>query len=609
MVTRQFDQWLLLFILLPAVLLPESAFAAPRQPRVLVLHSTRQDAELARLADRDLPRVIGTQLSQMIDYYAEYMDSARISLPRRETAFRNLLQQKYRGKRFDLVIAIQDPAWQFVRRHGNTLFPRTPVVFASAVPNVPRQRNSTGVIAGLNLRETVDLALTLQPDVRRIYVVSGASPRDQVYENLARTQLRSLERRVSITYLAGLPRAELERRVAALPERSIVYYLIVYQDGNGENLNPLDFLHRLAQLSNRPTYSWVDSAMDRGIVGGQLRDQSALVQAVAAKSIRVLRGEVPRRIPISTIDLNVPQVDWRQLQRWRISEARVPSGTRIAYRQPEPVTRGKAYVWTAVPLSLVVVLAAAWTMQRRRRRGVPVDDLRSVLDAARVEERTRHLTRRLIEAQEDEWTRIALELHDDIGQQAALLAMDLQRAIAAARGRQRGTKRFVQEALLRAKTLSRSARDLSHQLYPSALRLVGLVGALAELQRDHSGSGTSITVSADQVIPTLPDEIALCLFRVAQEGIHNAIKHSGARNIRIRLSGENDQVMLTVVDDGCGFDVAAASGKGLGLLSMNERVGAVGGALHIASAEQGGTRLEVSVPLRSVRPSTTKLAC
>ena len=526
------------------------------------------------------------------------MDSARIPNPRRDATFRYLLNQKYKGRKFDLVIAIQDPAWQFVRKHGNALFPGTPVVFTSTERTVARRRNSTGVIAELNLRGTIDFALALQPDVQRIYVVSGASARDRAYEKLARTQLRPLERRVTITYLAGLPRAEVERRVARLPERSIVYYLLFYQDRNGENLNPLDFLDRLTRLANRPTYSWVDSAMNRGVVGGRLRNQLPLIEAIADKSVRILRGESPSTIAVSTIDVNVSQVDWRQLQRWHISEARVPSGTRISYRPPEPADRTKAYVLAAVPASLVIALVAGLILHHRGRRHVPGEGVGSVLDAARVEGRARHLSRRLLEAQEDEWTRIALELHDDIGQQAALLAMDLQRAIAAARGRQKGTKRFVREALLRAKTLSRSARELSHQLHPSALRLVGLMGALAQLQRDLSRSGIAITVSAEHVMPPLPDDVALCLFRVAQEGMHNAIKHSRARNIRVRVSGENDHVMLTVADDGCGFDVATATGTGLGLLSMNERVGAVGGTLHVVSGQASGTRVEASVPLR-----------
>jgi signal transduction histidine kinase len=308
---------------------------------------------------------------------------------------------------------------------------------------------------------------------------------------------------------------------------------------------------------------------------------------------------------MSTIDQSVQQVDWRELQRWHISEARVPAGTRTLYRQPEPAHGRTAYVLTAMlALSLFIALAAGLVVQRRRRRHVHSDGVGQVLEAARSEDRTRHLSRRLLEAQEEEWARIALELHDDISQQAALLTMDLQRAIDSARGRQNGMKRFIRDALLRAKTLSTSAHDLSHQLHPSTLRLVGLVGALAQLQRDLSRSGVTITVSAEHVTPTLPDDVALCLFRVAQEGMHNAIKHSGARNIAVRVNGDNDVLTLTVADDGRGFDVAAATGKGLGLLSMNERVGALRGTFHVVSQQNAGTRVEVSVPVAARQRST-----
>jgi signal transduction histidine kinase len=604
MVMRQSGHWvvLLLFFLLQAMLLGGRASAATHQTRVLVLHSTRRDSQLALLSDRDLPRILSNRLGRPIDYYAEYMDSARIPDSQHESALRDFLYRKYRRQRFDLVIAMEDAAWQFVRKYGDKLFPGTPIVFTSTDRNVQRRRNATGVISRVDLSGTLDLALKLQPAVSRVFVVSGASSRDKFYENLARAQLRSFERRVTFTYLAGLGRTDLERRVATLPERSIVYYLLFYQDGNGENLNPLNFLDRLTAIANRPTYSWVDSTLNHGVVGGRLRDQSALIQAVADKSIRVLRGERPNTIPVSTSDLNVAQLDWRQLQRWHISESLVPSGTGVAYRPAEPALRDRGYLFTAVlPLSLLLALVAGFVVQRRRRRDTRNDGLGSLIAAARLDDRSRHLSRRLLDAQEGEWARIALELHDDISQQAALLAIDLERAIDSARGRQKRTRRLVREALLRAKSLSRSAHDLSHQLHPATLRLVGLVGALAQLQRDLSRPGVAITVSAESVAPTLPDDIALCLFRIAQEALHNALKHSGARNIRVHLTGGNGQLMLTIADDGRGFDVDAATGKGLGLLSMNERVGAVGGTLNVFSRQGAGTRLEVSAPFAAPR--------
>jgi signal transduction histidine kinase len=589
--------WLVLLFFATAFPAIGVAWAASDQPRVLVVHSTRQDTQLPLITDRDLPRILSNRLSRPVDYYAEYMDPSRIPNPQRERALRDYLSTKYRHDRFDLVIAMQDVAWDFVRKYRSTLFPGTPIVFTSRNRNVSRPTRSTGVISEINLRGTLDLALLLQPEIRHVFVVTGASSRDKVYENLARAQLRAFERRVTLTYLAGLPRTELERRVATLPDASIVYYLLFYQDGNGENQNPLEFLSRLTALANRPTYSWVDSTMDRGVVGGRLENQSSLVEAVAETSLRILQGERADTIPISNIDVNVSQVDARQLQRWQINESRVPSGTRILYRQPDPPGRF-TNLTTLWPVGVIVVLIAAMGVWSQRRRGAQASPFGQI----RLEDRLRDLGRRMLKAQEDERSRIALELHDDVSQQAVALSIDLQRMVDSSAEQ---VRKIARDAQRHVKSLLKSVHDLSHRLHPANLRLVGLVGALGQLQRDLSRPGTTITVFSDNVAPTLPDDIALCLYRIAQEGMQNATKYSGARNIRVHLRGDSDAITLTVIDDGTGFDVGASTGKGLGLLSMHERAQSVGGTLTVVSRKRAGTRLQVSVPFRAAHVSTT----
>ena len=216
------QQWLVLLVFATAFHGNNVAWAASGQLRVLVVHATRQDTQLPLLTDHHLPRILNTRLSQTVDYYAEYIDAPRIPTLQHERAFRDYLRAKYRNHRFDLVIAMQDVAWDFVRKYRSVLFPRTPIVFSSRNRNVPRPVNSTGVVSEINLRATLDFALTLQPETKQVFVVTGASSRDKVFENLARAQLRGFEPRVALTYLAGLRRTELDRRVAALPEASIV---------------------------------------------------------------------------------------------------------------------------------------------------------------------------------------------------------------------------------------------------------------------------------------------------------------------------------------------------------------------------------------------------
>jgi signal transduction histidine kinase len=149
--------------------------------------------------------------------------------------------------------------------------------------------------------------------------------------------------------------------------------------------------------------------------------------------------------------------------------------------------------------------------------------------------------------------------------------------------------------------------DLSHRLHPAKLRLIGLVAALHGLQHELPQSDIAVTFTHDTVPSTLPPDLTLCLFRIVQEALQNALKYSRAHRVSVHLSGGPDGLALTIVDDGVGFDVNAAWGKGLGLISMSERLEAIGGTLEIRSKPGTGTRLEVRAPLR-VEPDAETIA-
>src|SRR4051794_8437863 len=198
------------------------------QSQVLVLYSTRRDAEIATIVDRELPKVLAPGVQGRLDFYSEYIDLSRFPDPLYQAGFRDFLHLKYAGRRFDLIVAVQDVAVEFLARNRSELFPGVPLVFLAN--GRPRQRpeNATGLIATLSFGGTLDLALALQPAVRHVFIVSGASARDKVYETAARAQLQRFSPSVTLTYLAGLPTKDLEARLAKLPANSIVYYLLVY---------------------------------------------------------------------------------------------------------------------------------------------------------------------------------------------------------------------------------------------------------------------------------------------------------------------------------------------------------------------------------------------
>lgn len=588
-------RWLLAAAACVATLAPPFAWAADGQKQVLVLYSTRRDAQIAVIGERELPRILENGLPDGLDYYSEYIDRARFPDPVYQLALADFLQLKYKGLHFDLVVALNDLALQFTAEHRDELFPGTPIVYFSSSRSTRPPANATGVSAETNYSGTLALAAQLQPGVKRVVVISGGGGDDKAFENAARAQFRPFESRFAFEYLTGLTTQALEARLAAGPPDSIIYYLVVDRDGAGQVFHPLDYLDIVAAAARAPIYCWVDSAMDHGIVGGSLKDQRAEIDAVAGLALRVLRGERADSIAPISPDLNVNQVDWRQLRRWGISEARVPAGTVIRFREPSVWDRYGGYIVGAVVVLLgQTALIAGLLVQRARRRQAEAEVSGKQAELRRSYERIRHLGARLLTAQEGERSRIARELHDDIGQQVALLAIDLELLNTAAEG-SAGSQ--AGEALHRAQTIARSVHDLSHRLHPARLRLIGLVAAVRGLQQEMSRSDLAISFTHERVPSTLPPDLTLCLFRIVQEALQNALKYSGARQIAVRLTGNPRDISLTVVDDGVGFDVEGAWGRGLGLISMDERLEAVGGALDILSKPGAGTRVEASVPL------------
>ena len=574
-----------------------AAWAQP-QKQVLVVYSTRRDAQIVAIGERELPRILEQGLGRL-DYYSEYIDDARFSDSAYQDAFRDFLLLKYKDVRFDAVIAVQDAALELVSGVRSQLFPDAPIVFFASGPVSGRIENATGLVAALTFTDTLALVADLQPQVRQIFVVSGASPSDMEYERLARQQFAPFESRFEITYFAGLRSTELESRLPNLPANSAIYYLIVNRDGSGENVHPLEYLSHVTAIANAPVYCWVDSAMGRGIVGGSLKDQSEQFDALGRLALRVLSGESAEGIPVSSPNLNVRQVDWRQLRRWGISESRVPQGTRVLFKEPSVWDRYKVYILAAAAVLVAQSFLIAGLLLQRRMRRQAEDHVRRDQEALRGNyERIRDLGARLLQAQDSERSRIARELHDDISQQVALLSINLELLRGAV---QPDTEPLAGEALNRAQDLARSVHDLSHRLHPTKLRLIGLVPALQALQRELSRSDTTIAFTHEGVPANLPLDLTLSVFRVVQEAVQNALKHGRARTVTVDLRGGSNGLALTVSDDGVGFDVDAAWGEGLGLISMGERIEAIEGTLDIRSTPGGGTCLTITVPLPKER--------
>lgn len=230
-----------------------------------------------------------------------------------------------------------------------------------------------------------------------------------------------------------------------------------------------------------------------------------------------------------------------------------------------------------------------------------------VTDHKLAEQALSNVNRRLIEAHEQERTRVARELHDDINQRIALLAVQLETAKQSLPKSAAQASDRIKEALESVSNLGNDIQELSHRLHSSKLEFLGLETASAGLCRELSArQKIDIDFHSENVPKSLPKEVSFCLFRVLQEALQNASKHSGSRHLRVLLKGTGrDEIELTVHDSGVGFEPEEAiKGRGLGLSNMQDRLRLVDGELSIDSKPHHGTTIRAYVPLsRRLRPT------
>jgi PAS domain S-box-containing protein len=215
------------------------------------------------------------------------------------------------------------------------------------------------------------------------------------------------------------------------------------------------------------------------------------------------------------------------------------------------------------------------------------------------EEALAGVSRRLIEAQDQERTRIARELHDDIGQRLALLAMGLTQLQQNSANLPAEVHSRMRELQKQTSEIAIDIQSLSHELHSSRLEYLGITAAVRAFCKEFSEQQkVEIDFRTHDLPSSLPPDISLCLFRVLQEALHNSAKHSGVRYFEVRLSGTSDEVHLTVSDSGAGFDrEAAKEARGLGLISMEERLKLLNGTFSIESQHKRGTTIRAHVPL------------
>src|SRR5262245_17424962 len=307
-------------------------------------------------------------LGDRLEYFYERLDVYYYGLDSSyESEFEDYLLRKYHDRPIDLLLVGGIEAAVFAARLQARLAGNPPIVFQGSFDERPVPK-SAGVNLEFSLKGSLDLALRVHPETRHVFIVSGAAPVDQWYEDLFKSQAPVAPPGVDFTYLRGLSVSALVERLAALPPRSVVLLVNLASDSEGRPYRALTFLGRLAASSSAPLYSYNGGWVGIGAFGGRLLLPERAAEATAQIALRVLRGERPEDIPLTTVE-NVDALDWRQLDRWGVREAQVPPGVELRFREPSVLERYRGYILATVAVLLLQAgLIAGLLIQRRNRR-------------------------------------------------------------------------------------------------------------------------------------------------------------------------------------------------------------------------------------------------
>jgi signal transduction histidine kinase len=583
-------------LFLPAAL----AVATAQEVRtVLLLHSEQWQAPALTLLTQSLRESLASTSTIAVE--PQYLDTSRFAGEAHDRELAEWLHTRYRDRRLAAVVPIGVPASAFASRYAETIWPGARLIHTAIdgdQARVATQRGDPVIPRAYQYRRTVEYALQLWPDTRRVWLIAGASAQDHRFLDVAEADLAPLTSRIRIERVSDLRWDDLLARVRHIPEDAIAVGVVFGADADGRAFVIADALRDIARVANRPFFVVGSWYLGTGAIGGYVLDAVELGRMTATVVLRTL--ETPDAVDLSPEE---PPTRWMfddvQLRRWKISERQLPSGSVVLNRE---LPMWRRYLWTVLATVTLVTLQGAiigaLLVQRRNRRRVEVA-LRLSEEKARASYReVRDLAGRLISAREGERTRIARDLHDDIGQRVASLSIALSRIQRQIPDASNPARQTLSDLERHSAQLSADLRHISHELHPGALEHLGLLEALRERCDDFSQeSGVAVRLDVSDAWRDVSDTLKLCLYRIAQEALRNVATHAKAQNVTISLEQLNGHVMMHIADDGCGFDPTVKAGRpGLGLVSLNERVHMLGGAFDVTAARGAGTRIAVTLP-------------
>ena len=594
-------------------LLADTAAAGEKQ-NVLVLAGRDSQQPAYELFMSGFRAGVIARAVDRLELYTEFLDFTRFPQIEHSIRMKKYLREKYAATRIDLVISTSPMALDFVLQHRNALFPNVPVVYALvSTYELPAQRLPNDVI-GIQDRfdpaKTLEMAKRLQPQARRVVVVTGADAFDKMWEDIARRELQVNDRGLEFNYLSGLPLGRLLEEVAHLPRDTIVLFLTVTRDGTGEIFKSPDVAQKVAADSGAPTYSVFPSYFGRGVVGGYMNSFEAVGEQTAAIALRLLSGERPEHMGAALGPEGSYVADARQLQRWSLDKSRLPAGSVVRFREPSVWV---AYRWHIAAAALAIVLQslliAALILQRRQRRIAEVEvqhqrtELAHASRLATLGELSASIAHEVNQplgaiSSNADAVELLLDAEPPKLEDARRVLLDLKRA-----------NQRASDVVLRIRELLRK-RELAFELYD-------LNAAAAEIVRlldtDAMARGVQVLTEFESLPVVRGDRLQFqqVLLNLLVNGMDAmAGTPAGRRHLNVRtLHNEDGDVEIAVADTGGGIDAAdmlrlfdsffttKKDGMGLGLALCRSIVQAHGGRIWAENSPGGGATFRFVLPV------------
>lgn len=568
-----------------------------------------------------LVATLGADAARPISIYSEVLDLARFNSKEYEELQRTYLREKYRDKPIGVIVVHGASALDLLLRLRTELWSTVPVIFG-VVDEVTAARlhlppDVTGTILRLRLSDLVAAARALVPNLKRIALVGDPFERQPFRKQYAQ-ELPQFAKELEIIDLSGLSLAEIKERVAALPDDTAIIYTSIYVDGAGVTYIPPDPLGRVAEAANRPIVGDAEPLIGHGSTGGFVVISNPIGQASARLASRILNGEKVSDIPITMGDFTRPIFDWRQLQRFGISENRLPPGSEIRFR---PASMWELYRWPIITIALAMLLQAAiisWLLfERDRRRRAELESRGRMLEVI-------HLNRTAAAGALS--ASIAHELNQPLG--AILSNAEAAELLLAANppdlGQVREILSDIRDADQRAAEIIQHLRKLLKRTNDIDLQEFDLNDAISEaihilspeaMKRgvvlSTNGVQRSLPVRADQVHL---QQVVLNLASNGMDAMTNSVPGTRTMSIQTALT-DASEVEVSVVDSGSGipqeklkdvfdtFYTTKQEGTGLGLSIARTIVETYGGKIWAENRSGGGAVFRFTLPLSEARPA------